>query len=71
MGDLNSRIGIPKDLYIRKEKCVYEGVEDVSLNINGKAILDLCEETRMVAVNNLKVDDRHFKSKSSFRKKTN
>ena len=71
MGDLNSRVGLPTNLHIEKEKCVYEGVQDAVVNKNGKCILDLCEETRLVVVNNLKHDSGHFKSKLSFRKKTN
>ena len=71
MGDLNSRVGMPTDLYIEKVRCIYEGVEDVTVNKNGKCILDLCNEARLVVINNLKQDTRHFKSKLSFRKKMN
>ena len=71
MGDLNSRVGAPTDLYIGKEKCVYEGIEDAVVNKNGKGILQLCEETRLVVINNLRYSDSHFKSKLSFRKKSN
>ena len=71
MGDLNSRVGVPDNLTIGSEKCVYEGAEDTSVNMNGRRILDLCVETRMVVVNNLKHGNRHFESKLSFRKKSN
>ena len=71
MGDLNSRVGIPTTLEIGNEKCVYEGVEDTTVNQNGRCLLDMCEDSELVIVNNLKVGDRHFKSKLSFRKKAN
>ena len=71
MGDLNSPVGLPTELYLEKDKCVYEGVEDATVNTNGRRILELCEETRLVVINNLKHDNRHFKLKLLFRKKAN
>ena len=47
MGDLSSRVGIPADLVIGKERCIYEGVEDVLINANSKCTLELCEEEQL------------------------
>ena len=54
MGDLNSRVGVPTDLHIEKEKCVYSGVDDTTVNKNGRCILQLCEDLKLVIINNLK-----------------
>ena len=71
MGDLNSRVGSPASLEIANEKCAYEGVEDITVNKNGQCMLELCEDNKLVILNNLKFGDQHFKSKLSFRKKKN
>ena len=71
MGDLNSRVGIPTDLHIKNDKCVYEGVQDTTVNKNGNCLLQLCEDSKLVVINNLKYGDRHFESQLSFRKKSN
>ena len=71
MGDLNSRVGIPADVTVDNEKLSYEGCEDRAVNKNGKCLLQLCEDTSLVVVNNLKFGGRHFKSNLSFRKKAN
>ena len=70
MGDLNSRIGVPTELQSGGEKLVYEGCEDTTVNKNGTCTLQLCEDTEVAVVNNVKYGDYHFKSKLSFRKKT-
>ena len=70
MGDLNSRLGIPTNLSIRKEICECEGVEDRTVNKNAKCVLDLCEDNKLVVVKNLKHGTHHFKSNLSFWKKT-
>ena len=61
MGNLNSRVGIPTNLSIRKEICECEGVEDRTVNKNAKCVLDLCEDNKLVVVNNLKQGTHHFK----------
>ena len=71
MGDLNSRIGVPTNIFTEREKCVYEGVEDTTVNKNGKCVLQLCEDNGLVILNNLKIGTKHFKSNLSFRKKAN
>ena len=71
MGDLNSRIGVPTNIFAGREKCVYEGVEDITVNKNGKCVLQLCEDNKLVILNNLKHGAKHFKSNLSFRKKAN
>ena len=71
MGDLNSRVGSPADLQVENEKCVYNGVEDLTVNSNGKCMLQLCEDCNLVIINNLKYRERHFKSNLSFWKKKN
>ena len=61
MSNLNSRVGIPINLSIRKEICECEGVEDRTVNKNAKCVLDLCEDNKLVVVNNLKQGTHHFK----------
>ena len=69
MGDLNSRVGVPTELRIRDKKLLYEGCNDVTVNKNGRCVLKLCEDNKLAVVNNLKLDNHHFESKLSFRKK--
>ena len=71
LGDLNSRVGNPTNLVVGNSKCVYEGVEDIAVNKNGKCALQMCEDNNLVIVNNLKCGANHFKSSLSFRKKAN
>ena len=71
MGDLNSRVGSPANLQVDNEQCMYDGVEDLTVNSNGKCTLQLCEDNELVIINNLKHCGRHFKSNLSFRKRKN
>ena len=43
MGDLNSRIGVPGDLYFDKEKLTYYGCEDITVNGNGRHTLQFVQ----------------------------
>ena len=70
MGDLNSRIGVPVDLYFDKEKLTYYGCEDITANGNGRHTLQLCGDTNLAVINNLKYGEKHFNSQLSFRKKS-
>ena len=70
MGDLNSRVGVPVDLCFDEEKLTYNGCEDITVNGNGRNILQLCGDTKLAVVNNLKYGEKHFKSQLSFRKKS-
>lgn len=70
IGDLNSRVGVPKGLGKCKKELMYDGVEDLTLNKNGKSVLKLCIDTKLAVINYLKHGNYHFKSKLSFRKKS-
>ena len=69
VGDLNSRVGVPTDLSFGEEILVYNGCEDLTLNENGKCLLQMCRESNIAVVNNLNYNDEHFESALSFRKK--
>ena len=69
MGDLNSRVGVPRETYVKQEKIIYSGCEDTHVNANGRRILQLCDYTNLAIINNLEFRNKHFKSRLSFRKK--
>ena len=69
IGDLNSRIGNPTDACFDDNTLEYIGCNDFIVNENGKCLLDVCRETNTAVVNNLKYDDKHFKTELSFRRK--
>ena len=69
VGDLNSRVGVPSDLLLDDEMLVYEGCEDRTLNENGKSLLQLCRDSNLAVLNNLRYHNKHYKSTLSFRKK--
>ena len=71
VGDLNSRVGIPPSRKIGGDEMSYVGCEDTAINNNGKEILQLCEDCDLAVINDLKYKDKHFKSRLSFRKKSN
>ena len=69
VGDLNSRVGIPTELLDNGSNLHYTGCEDTIVNSNGKNILQVCKDEKLVVVNNLKYNENHYKSNLSFRKK--
>ena len=71
LGDLNSRVGIPPTRKVGWDELSYTGCEDTAVNNNGKEILQLCEDCDLAIINDLKYKDKHFKSRLSFRKKSN
>ena len=70
LGDLNSRVGIPKDLKFGDMKLNYSGCNDNNTNENGRKLLDMCRETFTAVVSNVHFGGVHFKSKLSFRRKS-
>ena len=69
IGDLNSRVGNPVDLYFEDNLLEYDDCDDLAVNENGKCLLDMCRGNNVAVVNNLKYGDKHFKTQLSFRKK--
>ena len=69
MGDLNSRVGVPTNLRTGSRTLAYQDCEDETLNTNGRRVLALCEDNKLVIINNLTYGNVHFKSSLSFRKK--
>ena len=70
MVDLNSRIGIPTEFTCGDEELKYVGCKDITVNSNGKSVLQLCKDNNLVVINNLQHGEKHFESKLSFRKKS-
>ena len=69
VGDLNSRVGNPGERLENRGTLHYTGCEDTVLNSNGKSILQICKDEKLVVVNNLEYNEKHHKSSLSFRKK--
>ena len=71
IGDLNSRVGTLLNFRNGDNELKYVGCEDgVTINKNGRATTQLCQDNNLIVINNLLYGEKHFKSKLSFRKKT-
>ena len=57
-------------MYFGDECLEYIRCDDLTVNENGKRLLDVCRETKTAVVNNLKYGEKHFNTQLSFRKKS-
>ena len=71
MGDFNSRVGEPSMVYTNENVYEYSGIKDVTLNANGKQLLDICKASEMVVANHLVVGNKTLGGNLSYRQGEN
>ena len=68
LGDLNARIGFPVNRNIEGKRFEYQNVKDHTVNNMGRAVMNMCDENKMLVANHLKWDRKHLGGDLSFRR---